>query len=357
MALRTTLAHTQASLEFLTGLVDTTESSKFLMSTAEWKPSGEKLTLAEIINTSEELRVAIEAALAEAARYFVVANKAEAQEAIGALSRNNVGKATFLCRDTIPTMPEPPTIQADNGILGWASEVIAADDQLRNAVRGILGKTIVVRTLNDAWEVIDNGQADSAVTLSGEIVHKSGAVRGGSSSRTEGVRVGRKERIAVLSAEQSELSAKLTTADDRIKAVKLELQSIDVRRLSDDVRRAALLRSDKLQRLDSFRTRLADVVTQSENVQSETQKFISEQQEFQRLMNEAQERIDESATAVKEAEQTVYQTIKKLEEAEKYSDELFTAARNAEIQSVRLSSGISNITIQSATVNKSTVKY
>lgn len=336
--LRTTLAHTQASLEFLTGLVDTTESSKFLMSTSEWKPSGEKLTLAEIINSSEELRVAIEAALGESARYFVVANKNEAQEAIAALLRNNVGKATFLCRDTIPAMPEPPTIPSNQAIVGWASEVITTDDQLRNAARGILGKTLVVRTLQDAWDAISNTVADTAVTLSGEIVHRSGAVRGGSSSRTEGVRVGRKERIAALSTEQDELSAKLSNTEERIRAVKSELQTIDVRKLSDDVRRAALLRNDKLQRLDSFKARLNDVVLQADNVQQESQKFVQEQQEIQRQMAEAQERIDASGDAVKDAEQAVHQAIQKLEQTEKHSDELYTAARNAEIQSVRLSS-------------------
>ncbi|MBU3700086.1 MAG: hypothetical protein FGM33_08780, partial [Candidatus Kapabacteria bacterium] len=152
--LRSALAHSRASLEFLSGLVDTTESSKFLMNTPEWQPSGEKLTLAEIINTDPDYRVAIEAALGEAGRYFVVASRAEAQQAIAALSKNNVGKATFLCRDAIRAVAAPPSSVDAEGAIGWASEIVKADDQLRSALRGVLGGTLVVSTIEAAWSAV-----------------------------------------------------------------------------------------------------------------------------------------------------------------------------------------------------------
>ncbi|MEN9795252.1 MAG: hypothetical protein RLZZ150_229, partial [Bacteroidota bacterium] len=136
--LRSQLGHSTASLEFLQGLVDTAESSKFLLTTPEWTPKGEKLTLAEVINTDERLRIAIEAALGDAARYFVVADRSEAQQAISALSKNAVGKATFLCRDAIPALDAPPSLNTGSGIIGWASELVQSDEQLRGAVRGIL---------------------------------------------------------------------------------------------------------------------------------------------------------------------------------------------------------------------------
>jgi chromosome segregation protein len=208
--LRSQLGHSTASLEFLQGLVDTAESSKFLLTTPEWTPKGEKLTLAEVINTDERLRIAIEAALGDAARYFVVADRSEAQQAISALSKNAVGKATFLCRDAIPALDAPPSLNTGSGIIGWASELVQSDEQLRGAVRGILGHTVVVETIDDAWSAVSSTNATSAVTLSGEIVHRAGAVRGGSTSRTEGVRVGRRERIDQLRTEIAELVAPIS---------------------------------------------------------------------------------------------------------------------------------------------------
>ncbi|MBU3679270.1 MAG: chromosome segregation protein SMC [Candidatus Kapabacteria bacterium] len=260
--LRSALAHSRASLEFLSGLVDTTESSKFLLNTPEWQPSGEKLTLAEIINTDPDYRVAIEAALGEAGRYFVVANRAEAQQAIAALSKNNVGKATFLCRDAIRTVAEPPSSVDINGVIGWASEVVKADDQLRSALRSILGSTLIVGSADVAWQAIALPGVQAAVTLSGEIVHAAGAVRGGSVSRTEGVRVGRRERIDQLRVSIDGLEKEIDITDSALREVKEELATIDLRRLGDEVRKMALLRNDRQQRIDAMRTRIDDVQAQ-----------------------------------------------------------------------------------------------
>lgn len=274
--LRSALGHNSATLEFLSGLVDTLESSKFLLSTDEWRPGGDKLTLADVVDAPEELRVAIEAALGESARFFVVNNRSEADEAIQALSKNNVGKATFLCRDSIPQMAEPPSITHRNDILGWASELIRCDEQLRNAVRGILGRSVVVNNVDDAWYAISETAADAAVTLDGEIVHRSGAVRGGARTQMEGVRVGRKDRIKRLKAENLDLEAKLAITEQKLDAIKAELGSIDLRALGERVRHAAVERNEMHQRIEAFVARIEDLNAQRSKLFDEATGWIEE---------------------------------------------------------------------------------
>ncbi|MBK9250208.1 MAG: AAA family ATPase [Ignavibacteria bacterium] len=158
---RTDVAHKSASLEFLSGLMDTSESSVFLMKTPEWKPNAEKVVLAELIGTDDEYRVAIEAALGEAGRYFVVETRVDAEAACTALSRNQKGKATFVCREQVPAIQAPAPLKIiDNDIVGWASEIVRTDEVLRSIVRGLFGKTLVVTTLEKAWEVVKAGIAD-----------------------------------------------------------------------------------------------------------------------------------------------------------------------------------------------------
>ena len=334
--LRSRLGHSSASLEFLMGLVDTAESSKFLMNTPEWTPSAEKLTLAEVINTSEELRVAIEAALGDAARYFVVARRTEAQQAIGALSKNNVGKATFLCRDAIPSIDAPPHLGNVEGIVGWASELVQSDDGLRGAVRGILGHTIIVKTIDDAWRAISETPAVSAVTLSGEIVHRSGAVRGGSTSRTEGVRVGRRERIDQMRSEIAILEQRIADVDSRLRDVKQELGTIDLRRLGDEVRKVALIRNERQQRLDALRGRIDDIHQQQQSLAEEARKIAEELGALQGDTTAAEQVIAEAAKDLSEREADVTSATEALQTAEQHVTQRTGEMRAVELRVVRL---------------------
>ena len=334
--LRSDVAHKSASLEFLAGLVDTTESSKFLMNTDEWRPSGDKLTLAEVLNATDDHRVAIEAALGNAARFFVVATKEEAAQAIGALSKHKVGKATFLCRDSIPSMPAPPSVNTAQGVIGWASELVQADDQLIGAVRAILGKTIVVNSINDAWDAIESTKADSAVSLEGEIVHRSGAIRGGSRSRTEGVRVGRRERIEQLTAEVESLKEKVSSTEQTLVQIKADLQSINLKALADEVRQAALARNDVQQRVDALKGRLEDIKGQQDALAQEAEGFRGEIEALGERRAEETRMAEESAALLSELEGKTAEFEQALGAKETELESATAKLREAEILMVRL---------------------
>lgn len=337
---RATHAHSRASLEFLAALVDTAESSKFLLASNEWTPKGEKLTLAEVINTGEEFRIAIEAALGEAGRYFVVANRAEAQQAIGALSRNKVGKATFLCRDAIPSLQAPSALPQTDGVLGWASELVQTDEALRGALRGILGRTVIVKTVDDAWRAVGtNGAgADVAVTISGEIVNAAGAVRGGSASRTEGVRIGRRERIEQLTKEIAALEQQVQDIDEALQNIKRELGTIDLRSLGEHVRRAALMRNERVQRIDALRGRIDDANAQRESLQREAASFDDELKGLQQGAVQSEQIANEMADALQRMEADLASALQQLHEAELQLEAVTNEARGAELHFVRLNS-------------------
>lgn len=333
---RSSLAHASASIDFLTGLVDTTESSKFLLTTSDWTPKGEKLTLAELLNADVHHRVAIEAALGEAARYFVVANRGEAQQAIQALSSHNVGKATFLCKDTIPAFPAPPQLPKLNGVVGWASELITCDQELLGAVRSIVGSTLVVDTLEDAWNAIGATNAYSAVTLQGEMVFRAGAVRGGAATKNEGVRVGRKERVSQLRTERDELQTRLETADSRLSAIKIELSSIDLRALGESVKRATVAVNERTQRIEALNGRAEVMATQLGDLQAESEGFQVEFNRNEENLRVAEIDIESAQKTVSAIEDRNVALQNQLTASEEAYEELLADLRSFEIQGVRI---------------------
>jgi chromosome segregation protein len=240
-----------ASLEFLQGLVSSADSAQFLLETPTWQPR-ERLTLAEAVATEDRFRVALEAALGETANYFVVETAQEAASGIQALKDGDKGKATFVCMERVPSVDTPPELPAREGLVGWASELIHAarglqgddahkefiQDHLRFALRGLLGRTLIVQSMEAAQQAVSDGLADAAVTLEGELVAKRGLVRGGGSKPSEGAMIGKREQIATLQRETSALQTSIYQLREQIEETTYKVREINLKRLSDALRQA-----------------------------------------------------------------------------------------------------------------------
>jgi len=274
---RNALTHKKATLDFLTGLVDNTESSRFLMTTGEWKPTAEKVSLAELVGADDDVRIALEAALGEYGRCFVVNTRQEAEQAIQLLGAKAKGKAQFLCRDLIRDIPAPKALETNNDIVGWASEIVRTDDDLRKGLRALLGKTAIVRTPESGYDLVRNGIADIAITLRGEVYHNAGTMRGGSVAKTEGMAVGKKEQIQNLTAALEELRKDIAEIEKEIAALRADLQRIDIRVYDDAVRKAHNEKNGFEQSLVSLRMR-KEGLENARNKQREVAKKLEEEE-------------------------------------------------------------------------------
>ncbi|MBI5326597.1 MAG: chromosome segregation protein SMC [Ignavibacteriae bacterium] len=236
--LKNELNRNQAAFEFISHIVDSDETTKFLTNSGEWKPSGEKLLLAEAIGADEQHRVAVDAALGEAVRYFVTNTMSEALDGIEKLKGSGKGKASFIVRELIPDLPAPGAVSDNDGIIGWLSEIVRVDDVLRNALRAILGKTLIVNNIDNALKVIKSGVAETIVTLDGELVRSKGIIRGGALTKTEGLTVGKKERIENLNNVILSLENKISEAEEILSSIKTQFDSIDLIALGELLRKA-----------------------------------------------------------------------------------------------------------------------
>jgi len=202
--------------------------------------------VATLIRVPRELEGAIEVALGSHLQDIVVEDWAAAEEAIAYLKRTKRGRATFLPLDTVRGTPSAVAPRAP-GVLDIGSRLVECEPRFQNVVDQLLARTVVVRDLDTAREILrGSGTFSQIVTLGGEIVRPGGSVTGGSARSSQGSSVlSRARELREVRAQQtateeriSRLSRKLSAAqqqvDHYINAEKPLLESIE--RLREECR-------------------------------------------------------------------------------------------------------------------------
>ncbi len=167
--------------------------------------------VANVIRVQQQHRAAVAAALGEWATFLVVENPAQAFSGIGLLKQNRKGIVTFLPLQKLSHIhPAHPAIQ-DLGIVGWANEIVQADEKFKSVVDSALGSYLVVQDLETANRVREMlvDKPVNIVTLGGEVLGYSGIIRGGSSAKRQSEIVGRQEQLDALTKEIDEMNDNL----------------------------------------------------------------------------------------------------------------------------------------------------
>ncbi|MBE3590271.1 MAG: chromosome segregation protein SMC [Firmicutes bacterium] len=205
--------------------------------------------VAELVRVPAELERAIEVALGGSAQDIVVRSGAGAERAIAWLKREKAGRATFLpldgLRSTAPAERERELARRPEAV-GWAAELVAAPPEVEPAVRHLLGRVLVARTLEAARRLAAaSGYRVRVVTLEGDVVHPGGAMTGGEARRAGPGLVAREraaaEAAAALRAAAQESAAAAATA--RRAAAALEAARAEAARLASAARDAERARA------------------------------------------------------------------------------------------------------------------
>lgn len=227
----------KSAFEFLSSIAITDDSSKFLLNLKEWLPEKDKPLLIELIDTDDRFRIAVEASLGDYSRVFVVDNSKDAELAMSVLHKNNKGKVSFLCRESIPKISS--LIQPSkmiHGVFGFVSEIVNVETDLRNALRIILANTLLVENLDIAKIAVNDGISDRAVTLNGEILERSGIIKGGGISRKEGITVGKVQRLDKLKNEIQHLTNQISKEEEQLQIILEKFNKVNPDFLAKQIR-------------------------------------------------------------------------------------------------------------------------
>lgn len=306
-----------SKIEFFTGLVEqgigAGEGTQFLLSQSGWS-SIDPVTVADAFNTDSEYRAAFESALGETAHYLIVPSTKDAYEAVEVLKHSQKGKATLVALDRVPAREV-----AQGALPGGAKrayELARFHDEHRGLFAMLLGAIAFVDSIEEGWNVLDRAaDIDRCVTLAGEVITRSGFVKGGSKKSTEGILIGKREQIQELEVDVENLKAQLEVFEQEIAEASRAFEAIQLRdfhnrvRQAEEGRRAINVRTNQVEyelkrsaeqrqnlhveeeRLKNDRSPLAESL---DSIEAEVKEFEAKHAEALELSAAAQHAVEEA---------------------------------------------------------------
>jgi len=188
--------------------------------------------VAELVKVPANVEVAIETALGAALQNVVVETEKDGREAIAFLKSKQLGRATFLPMDVIKSRSisdgERRSMEAAQGYVGIAVDLIHFDDQYSSIFGSLLGNVIIAQTLEDANRIAAKGQYRyRVVTLEGDVVNAGGSMTGGSQGKKNANLLGRQRQLEELDKEIGETEIQLKELQERLAIVKADITAVN----------------------------------------------------------------------------------------------------------------------------------
>jgi chromosome segregation protein len=183
------------------------------------KEKGVYGTVASLGNVSSKYALALEVAAGPRINSLVVEDDRVAAECIKYLKRNRLGTATFLPLNKIKPRDEEgefDDILDNDGVHGYAIELVNFDKKFSKIFSYVFGKTVVVDDIDTARK-LGIGKA-RMVTIDGDMAEHSGAMQGGFRKAKEGVGFKEKEVVKGIedkTAEMHELSETISVFEKK----------------------------------------------------------------------------------------------------------------------------------------------
>ncbi|CQH49045.1 chromosome segregation protein Smc [Halobacterium hubeiense] len=265
-------------------------------------------TVGQLGGVSEQYATACETAAGGRLANVVVDDDGVGQRCIEYLKQRNAGRATMLPitkmrHRSLPSTPDMP------GVVDFAYNLVDFDEQYAPIFSYVLGDTLVVENMETARDLMGDYRL---VTLSGELVEKSGAMTGGSrsGSRYSFSKSGKgqlervAERIQRLEDERAEIREDVREIDDRLEDARDRRQdaSEQVQSLQNDVADAESEREDVEDEIDDLEARIEELQGEREDVDEEMQDIESQISAKQDEIAALEDDIDELEAELADSE-------------------------------------------------------
>lgn len=204
--------------DLLESYADYPEGVKYLM-VNDGAEKGYQGAFADILVVKEEYRKAIETALGDAAGYLLVPDTETAYLGIEALKNNQKGVVTFLPVNRLKEIKQRPQIPSQNGVIGWADQIVECEKKYEPAVNVLMGSYLIVENAATARQLIEkfSGEQIQIVTKEGELFFNWGGIRGGKKETESESLIGRQAQLNSLINREEKLHAELTDAEKKLK--------------------------------------------------------------------------------------------------------------------------------------------
>ena len=274
------------------------------------KNPGIRGVVAELIRVNKKYELAVETALGGSVRNIVTDNDNTAKYMIEYLKRTKAGRATFLPLTNIKQAKKFGTPEAlkETGVIGLASELVETDAEYRAMVDYLLGRILVVDTIDHAI-VIARKYKHSLymVTTEGDSFSPGGSMTGGAFKNNSNL-IGRKREIEELEANVKILKKEMEKAQRDID---------DNRTKRNELRHELVILQEQLhkERIRQNTVRL--------NMEQAQKKYDSIQEKYVRL-NREQGEIEAQIKEISGNNQTIQDELSGYNSREKQLDDEIT---------------------------------
>ncbi|GIM27832.1 chromosome partition protein Smc [Clostridium polyendosporum] len=191
--------------------------------------------LGEVISVEKTCETAIEIALGSSISNIITKDEDTAKELISYLKEKRLGRATFLPLSIIKgkRLSIDSNVTAVDGFIGIASDVVKYDNRFDNAIKYVLGRTIICKDMNSALNVARvSNYSYKVVTLDGEVVNPGGALTGGSIYNKGTNIISRKREIDELGIKLENTKNSISNINIIIENDKKEVKILDEENLN-----------------------------------------------------------------------------------------------------------------------------
>lgn len=195
--------------------------------------------LGQVISSSQKYEKALEASLGSYMQNIITKDENSAKNAINYLKKNNLGRVTFLPLNIIKSNKiDKNAIKSSAKYIGIASELVKFDEKYKNIIENILGRTIVIGSMDEAIKFArETNHRYKVVTLDGEILNPGGSLTGGT-VRTNGNILSRKRLIEEFKENIEKEKEKLNSLEQEKTSLRGSIDSnlIKIEKINNELR-------------------------------------------------------------------------------------------------------------------------
>ena len=284
---------------------------------------GVKEVFAERLTVPQEYEVAIEAALGEHIRAWVVHGVDDVLQALKFVTEHGWGRGTFVTvQPSVSSMllESWPALEKVKGVLGRAVDLISVPEDLQGVLHCLLGRVVLVDTLEHGLSAIKHvSQSDLGflllVTRTGEVIDPRGVVTGGFSGEASGL-LQRRREVHSLEQELDSMGRRIAGFDDQRRTVQEQFETNKQQRetLEASLKESEMKQLVVEQESSALASRLQDLAQRLNANQAELdscQEELTRVREHERL---ARTRLEEIAQQHGEEEQRLAEMTAQLQE-------------------------------------------
>jgi chromosome segregation protein len=251
LELKSLLKNLNDKIAFIQNLVDNLEGvsrgTKSLMELTGWA-DGKVALLANVGNSTGDLRSAVEAALRNNVNDILISSVEDLQRGVDYLKSNNLGLASFYLnrQDTYNhgffgklqkylISRQKKKIEAHASFYSWASSAVQADDEWENFFNRLLSRTAIVKDFGSAILLSQSYPDFRFVTPNGDLAEGTGVIESGSARADESL-FGKRQLLIEIKNEVPSRQNELDGLSLKISEYELAISKIDLKVLSDQGR-------------------------------------------------------------------------------------------------------------------------